>query len=263
MPLVDSALGGANAWQEATIESITQQTPTVRSIVLRLRTSRHFLPGQHIDVRLSAPDGYQARRSYSLTSAPTLTSTFEIAVELLQNGEVSSWFHDVAQVGDIIDVSGPFATHFVWRAAPDQPVLLIGGGSGVAPFISMVRHRALVADAPAMTMLYSARSWADVIYRKELLIEEQAQRGLRVAFALTRDASSSIALPSDGAPRVADYDRRIDERVVAAELARFEGAPTASFVCGSNRFVSHVADLLVGTGIAPSSIKTERYGGAV
>ena len=263
MPLVDSALSGANAWQEATIESITQQTPTVKSIVLRPHAWRPFLPGQHSDVRLSAPDGYQARRSYSLTGGPALTSTFEIAVELLQRGEVSSWFHDVAQVGDTIDVSGPFAEHFVWRGAPDQPVLLIGGGSGVAPFMSMVRHRACVADAAPMTLLYSVRSWADVIYRKELRIEEQAQRGLRVAFALTRDASSSIALPSDSASRVADYDRRIDERIVAAELARFERAPTATLICGSNRFVSHVADLLVGMGIAPPSIKTERYGGDV
>lgn len=250
-----------NAWQQATIASITQQTPTVKSIVLRPHTWHLFLPGQHIDVRLSAPDGYQARRSYSITTGPALTSSIEIAVELLPDGEVSSWFHEVAQVGDSIEISGPFATHFVWRSAPSEPVLLVGGGSGVAPFMSMVRHRAFVAHAPQMTLLYSARRWADVIYRRELLVEARAQRGLRVSFALTRDASPLPAPQSTSPTRVADYARRIDAGVIAEELARFDVPPAATYLCGSNRFVSHVADLLVGAGIAPSAIRTERYGG--
>jgi ferredoxin-NADP reductase len=250
-----------SAWQPATIEAIMRQTPTVKSVLLRPRDWRLFLPGQHVDVRLTAGDGYQARRSYSITTGPALTSSLEIAVELLPDGEVSSWFHEVARVGDTIEVSGPFAEHFVWRAEPEQSVLLIGGGSGVAPFMSMVRHRAFVAHAPPMTLLYSARSWSDVIYRRELLIEAQAQRGLRIAFALTRDAGSAPDSASNDHGRAADYDRRIDERIIAAELAHFDGTPAATFICGSNRFVSRVAELLVSAGVAPSSIRTERYGG--
>src|ERR1700712_3392655 len=117
-----------NSWQDARIESIVQQTPTVKSFVFRPAQWPTFLPGQHVDVRLTAPDGYEARRSYSLTSAPG-DATFELAIERLNDGEVSPYFHDVAQVGDVIEVSGPFAEHFVWRPAQDGATLMIGGGS--------------------------------------------------------------------------------------------------------------------------------------
>lgn len=241
-----------SVWQEATIERIVVETPTVKSFVLRPRVWRPLLPGQHVDVQLSAPDGYQARRSYSVTSPPETADTFELAVEFLDDGEVSAYFHRVAQVGDSIEIRGAFAEHFVWRSELPGDVLLIGGGSGIAPLVSMVRHRAHVASASTMVLLYSARTWNDVIYRDELLALERAQRGLRVIFCLTRD---SLQRPTD-------YGRRIDARLLRDVMSTSPTLPAVTFVCGANGFVGTVADLLVGLGLPVSSIRTERFGGS-
>jgi ferredoxin-NADP reductase len=245
-----------NAWQEAVIDAIVQQTPTVKSFVLRPRQWSTFLPGQHIDVRLTAPDGYEARRSYSLTSAPT-GETFELAIERLEDGEVSPYFHDVALVGDTIEVSGPFTEHFVWRPLQDGVTLMIGGGSGMAPFMSMLRARAVTPGAPRTTFVYSARSWNDVIYRDELLQMEQLQRDLRVLFVLTRERPTSWARDSTRAP---DFTNRIDAALIAQITAGMPTPNTTSFVCGNNGFVGTVAEALVAMGVAPDTIKTERYG---
>ncbi len=240
----------SSGWQEATIEECSLLTPTVMRVVLRPKAWRALAPGQHIDVRLTASDGYQARRSYSVTSAPAMMSTFELAVERLPDGEVSSWFHDVAQPGDTVEVSGPFAEHFVWRGESDGRVLLVGGGSGVAPLMSMVRTRSFLRQPPQMTLLYSARTWDDVLYREELLAHEQAQRDLRVVFCLTRDQ----------ARRPQDFSRRIDAEVVAALLHGQTQSPDLCFVCGSNAFAGGTADLLVAAGIDSARIRTERFG---
>ena len=244
-----------NDWQEAIIEKIEVATPTVKTFVLRPEVLHTFLPGQHIDVRLTAPDGYEAHRSYSVSSAPDTSGTLELAIEELQRGEVSPYFHEVAVVGDAIEIRGPFTTHFVWRPAANGTVLLVGGGSGVAPLMSMVRHRARVADAPPMTLLYSARSWEDVIFRDELLMREKKQTGLRVLFCITRDLS--------GRPvgRVANYTRRIDEEIMRDVVTKIGGIPNTAFVCGNNSFVGTVADALVNIGVPAQQVKTERYGG--
>ena len=244
-----------NLWQDATIEQIEVATPRVKTFVLRPETIYPHLPGQHIDVRLTAPDGYEAHRSYSIASAPDDSGTFQLAIEVLQRGEVSPYFHAVAQTGDTIEVRGPFTTHFVWRPATDGAVLLVGGGSGVAPLMSMVRHRARVIDAPAMTLLYSARSWEDVIFRDELLLAERQQSGLRVFFCITRDVAN--APPS----RVADFTRRIDHLIIRAVIDAIPLKPATCFVCGNNSFVGAVADALVDVGIPAHDVKTERYGG--
>jgi ferredoxin-NADP reductase len=238
-------------WRAATIERIVVQTPTVKSFVLRPRAWRPFLPGQHIDVRLTASDGYAARRSYSITSAPESQGVFELAVERLDHGEVSPYFHEVAAVGDAIEVDGPFTEHFVWRSTTDGAVLLVGGGSGVAPFVSMVRHRATLTDPPPMVLLYSARTWDDVIYRDELLRHAAEQSGLRVVLCLTRDAPR----------RPGDYGRRIDAAIVTDVLAAMPEPPRLTFVCGANPFVETVTMHLVALGTAPETIRTERYGG--
>lgn len=245
-----------NIWQEAVIERIDVATPSVKTFVLRPKTLHAFLPGQHIDVRLTAPDGYEAHRSYSIASAPDNSGTFQLAIEVLRRGEVSPYFHEVAQVGDAIEVRGPFTTHFVWRPEIDGPVLLVGGGSGVAPLMSMLRHRARVAEAPAMTLLYSARSWDDVIFRDELLQHERQQRDLRILFCITRDALGNAPLS-----RGADFTRRIDADIIREVLTKLVEKPQTCFVCGNNSFVGTVADALVDVGIPAHDVKTERYGG--
>jgi ferredoxin-NADP reductase len=237
-------------WQEATIEECSILTPTVMRVVLRPQAWRALIPGQHIDVRLTAADGYSARRSYSVTSAPAMRSTFELAIERLPDGEVSSWFHEVAQPGDTVEVNGPFAEHFVWRGEADGHVFLVGGGSGVAPLMAMVRTRSFLRRPPPMTLLYSARTWQDVLYRDELLAQERAQQDLRVVFCLTRDQTR----------RPQDFARRIDAELIASVLAASTSAPDLCFVCGSNAFAGAVADLLVAAGVDPVHIRTERFG---
>lgn len=250
-PIEQSGRLRANEWQLATIERIVQETPTVKSFVLRPNRWRPLLPGQHLDVRLTASDGYQARRSYSVTSPPEAIGLLELAVERLHGGEVSSFLHEVAEVGDTIEISDAHAEHFVWRSAAPSGVLLIGGGSGVAPLVAMVRHRAHVPNAGQMTLLYSARSWANVIYRDELLALERDQVGLRVTLCLTRDVQH----------RPADFARRVDVAILADVLSSFSTAPSNTYLCGSNAFVRSVADMLLALGLAASSIHTERFGG--
>lgn len=247
--MTDGMRGGAPGWQDATIELISSFTASIKRVLLRPRSWRPFLPGQHLDIRLTAPDGYQARRSYSITSAPETAGTFEIAIERLPDGEVSLYFHEVAAVGDSIEISGPFAEHFVWRSEEPASVLLVGGGSGVAPLLSMVRHRAFVPNASPMTLLYSARTWDDVIVRDELITHEATQSNLRLFFCLTRDH----------ARRAVDYSRRIDTDILKTMLASF--SPQQTFVCGNNSFVGTVADALIESGVSAATIRTERYGG--
>jgi ferredoxin-NADP reductase len=240
------------AWQEATIEEIVRQTPTVKSFTLRPRTPIAFLPGQHVDVRLTAPDGYQARRSYSIASSPSTRDTIEVVIEQLEDGEVSPFFHDVAQVGDTIEVLLAGAAHFVWRPVAAEGVLLVAGGSGVAPLMSMLRSRRLVPDAGPMVLVYSSRTWEDVIFRDELLQQEQEQPRLRIVFCLTR-----------GAPhRATDVGHRIDAALLREVLSTFAEPPGQTFVCGANRFVGPMADLLVGLGVPAATIRTERFGGS-
>ena len=241
-------------WQVATIESIVVQTPTVKSFVLRPRHWPHFLAGQHLDVRLTALDGYEAHRSYSITSSPETIGTVELAIERLNDGEVSPYFHDVAIVGDAVEVRGPFTEHFVWHEHQDGATLLVGGGAGVAPLMSMLRHRASLTGTPPMTLVYSARTWADVIFRDELLRHETQQTNLKLCFVLTRDAKTNA--PS----RPADFDRRIDASILRTITHAWPRPPDTCFVCGNNNFVGTVADALVAMNIPAHAIKTERYG---
>jgi glycine betaine catabolism B len=240
------------SWQEAVIERITVETATVKSFRLRPRRWRSFLAGQHIDVRLSAPDGYVAQRSYSVTSAPDDAGILELAIEELSSGEVSPYFHEIAQVGDTVEVRGPFAEHFVWRPARDEAVLFVGGGSGMAPFMSMIRLRARLADPPPVAMIYSARSWDDVIYREELLEHERVQSGLQLVFCLTRDKVR----------RPGDYSRRVDAEILDRVMGALPAHPVLAYVCGRNSFVDVVASALVELGLPAGSVRTERYGGS-
>ena len=198
--------------------------------------------GQHLDVRLTAEDGYQAQRSYSIATAPD--DPLAITVERLEDGEVSPYLVDDVQVGDVFEVRGPIGGYFVWDGAEPEPVLLVAGGSGVVPLVAMARHRARVGSAAPMRLLYSSRTWDDVIYRDEL-----ETLGIEVVHTLTREQP----------PGWSGYSRRIDD-----ELLREVAFPAADgprvYVCGSTRFVDAAADGLVRLGYDPRSIRTERFG---
>lgn len=238
-------------WQDATITAVAELTPRIKAFRLRPATWFPFRAGQHVDIRLTAPDGYQAERSYSVTSAPEETGVYELAIERLADGEVSPFFHDVAQVDDIVELRGPVGGHFIWSAASLDPVLLIGGGSGLAPLVSMARHHALSGSAAPMLLLAGARTWADVPFRDDLLSLEESS-GLSFAIALSRDH----------ARREADFSRRIDRDIVSAAFGRWGRQPALTYVCGSNAFVEAVTAPLIDMGFAAATIRTERFGGS-
>ena len=238
-------------WQKAVIERIRRQTMSVTSFFLRPQNWRSFQAGQHLDVQLTAQDGYVAQRSYSVASGPGLEGLYELVVERLEGGEVSPFFHDVAEVGDTIDIRGPFGGHFAWNPEDGGPLLLIGGGSGVAPLMSILRHRAAVGTEVPAVLLNAARTWDDVIFREELIELDAADANFTLLLSLSRDA----------ARRPQDAGRRIDQPLLKAALARLGAAPRLTFVCGSDGFVEAVTGHLLDLGLIPETIRTERFGG--
>jgi ferredoxin-NADP reductase len=236
-------------WQTAKIEEIIVQSPRVKSFVMKPTEAFDFTAGQHAEVRLTAPDGYRAQRSYSISSAPEKAETFELTVERLDDGEVSPYFHEVAAVGDEVEVRGPLGGHFIWNVADGGPVLLIGGGSGVCPLISMVRHRQRQGSDVPMMLIFSARMWEEVLFRDELLAM-RGQPGFELVITLTREAVEQRG----------DYARRIDAAMLAEVMPRLGALPRSVFVCGSNPFVEAASVAAIAAGAAMATIKTERYG---
>jgi ferredoxin-NADP reductase len=227
-------------WQLCDVAELIDETPTVKTILLDAPEWPGHRAGQHLDVRLTAEDGYQAQRSYSIASPPD-DDGLAITVERLDDGEVSPYLAGELVVGDKLELRGPIGGYFVWEADQGGPLLLVGGGSGVVPLMSMLRHRAAVApDVPAR-LLYSARSLDDVIYREEL-------EGFDVTYTLTREQPSGWT----------GYARRVDGDMLrdVADL----NAQGLAYVCGPTRFVEAVADALVGIGYAPERVRTERFG---
>jgi len=237
-------------WQQATIERILRQTPRVVSVFLRTAIGPHDA-GQHVDIRLTAPDGYSAQRSYSIASAPGAPE-IELAIERLDEGEVSPYFHEIAQPGDSFELRGAIGGHFVWRADDGGPLLLIGGGSGVAPLMSIARHRARVAPKSPTLLVYSARTWDEIVYRDELFDLEARDANFRLTLTTTREARH----------RTRDLDRRLDRPLVHEILTRWKHAPRHAYVCGSNAFVEAVTSALVAGGVPASVVRAERYGGS-
>jgi ferredoxin-NADP reductase len=229
-------------WLAASVAGSTQETPRVRTLELDAPGWAGHRAGQHVDARLTAEDGYQAQRSYSIASAPG--NGLALTVERLDDGEVSPYLVDEAREGDQLEVRGPIGGYFVWEADDTAPVLLVAGGSGVVPLMSMARHRARSGATAPMRLLYSSRSWEDVIYRDEL-----ETLGLEVVHTLTREQP----------PGWTGYARRID-RELLAEVAFAAGDGPKVFVCGSTRFVDAAADGLLELGYDPGWIKTERFG---
>lgn len=237
-------------WQQATVTAIERLTPSVASFFLAPPEPFAFRAGQHVDVRLTAPDGYRTERSYSIASAPETGPAIEVTIERLEDGEVSPFFHEVVEIGDMIEMRGPIGGHFVWTVEDGGPVLLIGGGSGVVPLMAMARHRAAQASTAPMLLFVSARRWDEAIFREELLALEARGDGFALAVALTREP----------ARREADFGRRIDGAMAMSLIERLPTPPRQSYVCGSNPFVEAATEALLAAGVPAATIRTERYG---
>jgi ferredoxin-NADP reductase len=223
-------------WQIGTVTAIKQETPRAKSFRIDLPMWVPHLPGQHYDVRLTAPDGYRTQRSYSIASSPLDEGGVELTIDRLDDGEVSPYFHEVVEEGDQVEVRGPFTSYFVWRG--ESPVLLVGGGSGVVPLMAMLRHRRRVMPDAPMRLVYSVRGAEDVIYADELPSD--------TVLTFTREPPEGWSGPTG----------RIDASLIAEAAA----APGLAFVCGSNPFVETASQLVLEAGFEPSQIRTERFG---
>jgi ferredoxin-NADP reductase len=239
-----AAVLGRLTWRVATIAEIRPETARVKTLALDVAGWEGHKAGQHVDIRLTAEDGYQAQRSYSIASAAE-AGRVELTIEHVEDGEVSPYLTDEARPGDRFELRGPVGGYFVWNPDPGGPVLLVGGGSGVVPLMAMARQRASHRDGVPTQLLYSARSWDDVIYRDELA--RLADHELAVTYTLTRSQPEGWT----------GYARRVD-RELLADIAPPNLA--LAFVCGPTPFVESVAGALVELGHDPARVKTERFG---
>jgi ferredoxin-NADP reductase len=236
-------------WQIATVTKVKRETPRTSSFTLALPDWQPHKAGQHYDVRLTAEDGYQVERSYSIASEPERTGFIDLTVDKIEDGEVSPYLHDVVMVGDQLQVRGPIGGYFVWDAGMREPLFLIGGGSGIVPLMSILRHRAAAKSTVPTRLLYSVRTEQDIIYRDELEALSNKMDGLEVFVTLTRSH------PADWK----GYTRRIDAEMLQ-ELVKPPGSEVRVFVCGPTALVENAANALVQLGIPASAVKTERFG---
>jgi ferredoxin-NADP reductase len=234
-------------WQLADVGELIDETSRVKTIVLEAPEWPGHRAGQHLDVRLTAEDGYRAQRSYSIASAPE-DERLAITVERLDDGEVSPYLVEELVVGDKLELRGPIGGYFVWEAGQGGPLLLVAGGSGVVPLAAMLKHRTAVGSNVPTRLLFSARSLDDVIYRAELDRLAASEGNVEVLYTLTREQPQGWT----------GYSRRVDAEMLR-EVADPGGGGLA-YVCGPTRFVEKVADGLVGVGYAPERVRTERFG---
>lgn len=245
-------------WRTATVTALRPLTPRIRGVTLAVPGWPGHRAGQHVTLRLTAPDGYAAKRDYSIASAAghvpgdADAELIELAVDLLPDGEVSPFLHEVLALGDVLDLRGPLGGHFAWEAKDGGPVLLVGGGSGAVPLVAMLRERALRAPDVPMALLLAARTWEDVPYRDELLALDASSGPVGVILATSREA----------ARRPGDVTGRINAGALARALARLPARPRHAFICGSTPFVEAAAHLALAAGLPAASVRTERYGGA-
>ena len=236
-------------WQIASVARITPENTKVKSFTLTLPEWMRHRAGQHYDIRLTAEDGYQAQRSYSIASEPEREGEVDITVERINDGEVSTYMHEVLVPGDRIEARGPIGGYFVWEAKMTEPLLLIAGGSGIVPLMSMLRHRAVTGGRNPAALLYSSRNFADIIYYIELEKLRAANGGLQLLYTLTRSQ------PVDWK----GYARRIDADMLK-EIAQPLGKSVQVYVCGPTLLVETVANALVKLEIDSNQIRTERFG---
>jgi ferredoxin-NADP reductase len=233
-------------WRVATVREVVAETPSATTLVLDVPEWPGHLAGQHVDVRLTADDGYQAQRSYSIASSP-LDPRLALTIERIDDGEVSTYLVDEPHADDQLELRGPIGGYFTWQPTDGGPLLLLAGGSGLVPLMAMMRHRADAGSTVEAHLLVSARAWADVLYRDELA--RMATGGADVRYTLTREQP----------PSWTGWSGRVN-----ADMLREIGiAPSRAprvFVCGPTGFVEHVAGLLVALGHDPHAVKTERFG---
>jgi ferredoxin-NADP reductase len=242
-----TALLGRLNWLQAEVVELAPETARTKTISFDVPEWSGHRAGQHVDVRLTAEDGYQAERSYSIGSAPDGTR-IELTVERLDDGEVSPYLTEELRPGDKIELRGPVGGYFVWEPATGGPVLLVGGGSGVVPLMAMLRERVASGSEAEMKLLLSSRSWDDVIYRDELE-RIGGDSGVAVVHTLTRSQP----------PGWTGYARRVD-RAMLEEVAPAAAERPLVYVCGPTPFVEAVADTFVQLGHAPDRVRTERFG---
>jgi ferredoxin-NADP reductase len=236
-------------WQIGTIKAIKPETYRVKTLTLALPNWQKHQPGQHYDIRLTAEDGYEAQRSYSIASEPEREEEIDLTVEKIEGGEVSPYLHDVLVLGDQIELRGPIGGYFVWGDNQEGSLMLIAGGSGIVPLMAMIRHRTASKLSVQTRLLYSSRTFEDIIYKKELELLNSKMDGLAVFHTLTRGQPENWS----------GYNRRIDQAMLA-ETIKPLGDPVQVFVCGPTPLVESVANDLVELGIEPKSIRTERFG---
>jgi ferredoxin-NADP reductase len=235
-------------WQLAPVRDVVVETRRVKSLMLQPASWPGHLPGQHVDIRLTAEDGYQAQRSYSIASAPE-DELLALTVERVKDGEVSPYLLDELRVGDKLELRGPIGGYFVWTGAARDPVYLLAGGTGITPLMSILRHRDRLPSRPPALLIYSARSWEDIVYRDELAAMMRRDSSFRLVYALTRQQ------PKDWT----GHRGRIDKSFLSADGFPPAHNPTI-YICGPTTFVETAAGLLVELGFDPLSIKTERFG---
>lgn len=236
-------------WQIASVKEIKPENAHVKSFTLTLPQWMRHRAGQHYDIRLTAEDGYQAQRSYSIASEPEREGEVDITVERISDGEVSAYLHDVLVPGDRIEARGPIGGYFVWEATMNEPLLLIAGGSGVVPLMSMIRHRAAAGGKNPIALLYSSRSFEDIIYYNELERLQSENDGMHVIHTLTRSQ------PADWK----GYARRIDQDMLK-EVTGPLGRSVQVYICGPTLLVEAAANTLVKIGISSNQVRTERFG---
>jgi len=235
-------------WQIATVKAVRTETPEVKTLTLTLPGWTPHRPGQHYDVRLTAEDGYSTQRSYSIASEPERTGEIDITVERIADGEVSPYLDDTVVVGDRFEVRGPIGGYFVWDKLVGGPLLLVAGGSGIVPLMAMLRHRAAAGVENPARLLYSARTYEQIIYGLEL--ETLAKKdGLAISYTLTRSQPAGWK----------GYTRRIDDAMLK-EVSAPLGRDALAYICGPTALVEVAADGLERVGLATERIRTERFG---
>ena len=237
-------------WRVATITEIRDETPTARTLVLDVPEWPGHLPGQHVDVRLTAPDGYSAERSYSIASAWGDGTPVELTIQRLEDGEVSSYLTQDLKPGDPLELRGPIGGWFVWRTTQTAPVLLLAGGSGVVPLMAMIRARGMARGRQPFRLIYSVRTPKDVIYADELARRVREDAGLDVQYVYTRETPEGWPEPA----------KRLTVATINTHGWPADFGPDC-FVCGPTTFVEATADILVALGHEPRRIRTERFGG--
>src|SRR5215813_9391836 len=236
-------------WRVGTVVALHDETATARTIALEVPDWPGHLAGQHVDVRLTAPDGYSAVRSYSIASAPNPKNRVEITVERLPDGEVSPYLTQEVLVSDRLELRGPIGGWFVWRTHQTEPIQLIAGGSGIVPLMAMIRSRASAGSTAPFRLLYSVREPAAVFYREELEPRSEQDRAVMLTYAYTRATPKNWPRPP----------ARIDAALVASTTWPSKLVPTC-YVCGPTPFVESVAGYLSACGNHHDKIKTERFG---